>query len=64
MTIKEKSLIELLEEAHQTMTDRAVGVVFDVTGHTIYRWRHGRTAIPRAKTVRLVLEHILSRPKN
>ena len=61
MTTTEKTILELLNEAHQTITDKALALEIGVTGQTVYRWRHERSTCPLPKLVRAKLEEILGR---
>lgn len=60
MATVEKTIIELLGEVHQTMTDAALGLTLGVTGQTVYRWRHERSPVQLPKLVRPALENILA----
>ena len=61
MTTTKKTIIELLNEVHQTMTDVALAEAIGVTGQTVYRWRHERTAVQLPQLVRAKLVEILAR---
>ena len=62
LTTTEKAITALLEELHdKKWTDAQVAYEMGVTGQTVYRWRHERSAAPLPKLVRAKLEEILGR---
>jgi len=50
MTTKTQTLTQLISDKYN-MTNKQLGMVFDVTPRTIYRWRQGTATMTRAKAV-------------